>query len=360
MYKKSVLQKLHALVELKAGNPICISLDNGEYILISSSEHTSNSTIKFMKDISGSEPSIIVNKERMLFLGQNILNDDIYSISFHLGLNRELCHEIAFSGSPEHFNKESFQILRQHDKIVFSKLLTFFKKNKIIPSFLYCVFSKNEKINSFGIYLLDEVNLDDRNNNEFYLEQLTRAHVPIIKCKDTEIVGYRTNDGSEDIFAIILKGADKQPEPIVRIHSQCITGDLLNSLKCDCGSQLNRSIDIMSKKGGILLYMPQEGRDIGFLNKLRSYEIQANGSDTIDANHALGFDADQRNFYFAAEIIKSFKISSVRLITNNPEKNIQLEKEGVRVLETFPLIVPVSSEAENYIHTKKTRSGHKL
>ena len=157
-----------------------------------------------------------------------------------------------------------------------------------------------------------------------------------------------------------MKNGNNKKDPLVRIHSQCITGDILDSLKCDCGSQLKKSIEMMSNDGGILLYMPEEGRNIGLLNKLRAYEFQFHGIDTIDANYALGFDADQRRHENACKLLKLLGVSSIKLITNNPEKISQVQKGGIKVIDTVQIKVKVAAEAKKYMETKKIRSGHNL
>ena len=173
-------------------------------------------------------------------------------------------------------------------------------------------------------------------------------------------MSFRSKNDHSEYFAIILKNADQKTNPLVRIHSQCITGDILDSLKCDCGSQLKKSIEMMAENGGVLLYMPEEGRNIGLLNKLRAYEFQFHGLDTIDANYALGFDADQRRYENASKLLKLLEIKSIKLITNNPEKISQLKKLGINVVENYQLKVKVSIEAKKYLKTKKIRSGHNL
>ena len=157
-----------------------------------------------------------------------------------------------------------------------------------------------------------------------------------------------------------MKNGNRKKDPLVRIHSQCITGDILDSLKCDCGSQLKESIKIMSDDGGILLYMPEEGRNIGLLNKLRAYEFQFHGIDTIDANYALGFDADQRRHENACKLLKLLGVNSLKLITNNPEKILQIQNGGIKVIDTVQIKVKIADEAKKYIETKKIRSGHNL
>ena len=141
----------------------------------------------------------------------------------------------------------------------------------------------------------------------------------------------------KNIAVLIGTGANSDT-PLVRLHSQCITGDILGSLKCDCGDQLRAAMQLMADNGGgILVYLAQEGRDIGLLNKMRAYALQDNGLDTVDANHALGFETDERLFLPAARILQALKVSEIKLITNNPDKISQLEQHGIRVTARVPL-----------------------
>ena len=179
-------------------------------------------------------------------------------------------------------------------------------------------------------------------------------------CKQTEIVSFKSVDEKKEFFALIFKKGDSLETPLVRVHSQCITGDLLDSLKCDCGSQLKTAIKMMSSNGGIILYMPEEGRNIGFLNKIRAYEYQFHGLDTVDANHALGFDSDQRDYISASIMLKSLGVKTINLLSNNPNKRLSLEKEGIKIKKSIPLKVFVADEAADYMNTKKIKSGHIL
>ncbi len=148
---------------------------------------------------------------------------------------------------------------------------------------------------------------------------------------------------------------------LVRVHSECLTGDLLGSLRCDCGAQLSQALAaIAAERAGVLIYLRQEGRGIGLVNKLRAYAIQDEGFDTIDANRRLGFAPDQRDYEFAAVILKRLGISSVRLLTNNPRKCADLELHGVRVVTRVPLVAAGSAENQGYLDAKRTKMGHWL
>jgi GTP cyclohydrolase II len=149
--------------------------------------------------------------------------------------------------------------------------------------------------------------------------------------------------------------------PVVRLHSECLTGDVLGSLKCDCGPQLHAALAAMADAPwGVLLYLRQEGRGIGLINKLRAYQLQDQGFDTVDANVRLGFPVEARDFGIAARMLALLGIGEVRLMTNNPEKVARLEREGVRVAERLPLALPANPHNAHYLSTKRDRTGHRL
>jgi GTP cyclohydrolase II len=149
--------------------------------------------------------------------------------------------------------------------------------------------------------------------------------------------------------------------PLVRIHSECLTGDVFHSLRCDCRSQLELSLNLIAEESrGLLIYEHQEGRGIGLLNKLRAYELQDGGADTVEANERLGFEADLRHYEMPAEILLYFKVKSVRLLSNNPDKIAALEHAGIQVAERIPCIVAPHEATAGYLRTKKQKMGHLL
>lgn len=162
----------------------------------------------------------------------------------------------------------------------------------------------------------------------------------------------------EEAVALMMGDVQSAP-PLVRIHSQCLTGDVFHSLRCDCRLQLELALRKIGDAGaGILLYEQQEGRGIGLMAKLRAYELQDEGLDTVEANLKLGFDADCRGFEFPAAILREMEIRAVRLITNNPEKVAALETAGIRVVERVPADVPAQESFENYLRVKQEKMGH--
>ena len=165
----------------------------------------------------------------------------------------------------------------------------------------------------------------------------------------------------DEAVAIVHGRISGAKAPLVRVHSQCLTGDVFASERCDCRAQLEMSLrKIAKERAGIVLYLPQEGRGIGLLNKVKAYELQDQGFDTVEANRELGFAADSRDYDFAAEALKSLGVRRVRLLSNNPDKIRQLEKAGIRVVERVPCRPPTSRRSAAYLLTKKNKLGHLL
>lgn len=176
------------------------------------------------------------------------------------------------------------------------------------------------------------------------------------------IFGFEGRYASGVEEAVVLRLGDVSgPPPLVRIHSQCLTGDVFHSLRCDCRAQLELALYAIGEEGrGILIYEHQEGRGIGLMNKLRAYELQDGGADTIQANVQLGFEADLRRYELPGAILKYFGIHEVRLMSNNPDKISALERAGITVVARVPSIVPPSATTEDYLRTKKEKMGHLL
>jgi len=194
---------------------------------------------------------------------------------------------------------------------------------------------------------------------------VARAELPTRYARFT-IHGFAGKGPNEEAIALVrgkIRGPfkSKNAVPLVRVHSQCLTGDVLTSLRCDCRAQLELSLKEIGKAAaGILLYLPQEGRGIGLMNKLRAYELQDGGMDTVEANETLGFAADARDYDFSAQILKKLGATKIRLLSNNPEKVRQLESAGIRVVERVPCQPRVSKTSRAYLKTKKSKMGHLL
>jgi GTP cyclohydrolase II len=191
------------------------------------------------------------------------------------------------------------------------------------------------------------------------VEQIASADFPT-RWGKFRIFGFQGDFGGrkEEAVALVMGDVHSSP-PLVRIHSQCLTGDVFGSLRCDCRQQLEMALAMIAERGaGVLIYEQQEGRGIGLMAKLKAYELQDDGLDTVEANERLGFKADQREFALPAEILKVLGVSEVRLLSNNPDKVAALERGGIKVIERVPCEVSASAHSEDYLKTKKEKMGH--
>lgn len=190
------------------------------------------------------------------------------------------------------------------------------------------------------------------------LEIVARAKLPLDGMPDTHIVAFRASDDGQEHVALVV-GAFAGKPPLVRLHSECLTGDVFGSLKCDCGPQLKEALRIIGEAGGgVLLYLRQEGRGIGLANKLRAYALQDRGLDTVEANLRLGFGDDERDYAHAAAMLRALGIDEVRLLTNNPRKVEGLKAAGIKVAERVAHHMPANPHNADYLATKRRKSGH--
>ena len=190
------------------------------------------------------------------------------------------------------------------------------------------------------------------------VELVARARLPLEDMPETQIVAFRASDDGQEHVALVVGAFGGKP-PLVRLHSECLTGDVFGSLKCDCGPQLREALRIIAAAGGgVLLYLRQEGRGIGLANKLRAYALQDRGLDTVDANRRLGFADDERDYGHAAAMLRALGIEQVRLLTNNPNKLAGLEGAGIKVVERVAHHMPANPHNADYLTAKRERSGH--
>jgi len=253
---------------------------------------------------------------------------------------------------------------------IVSSCILLLRQSRLLPAGLMTIISSvaDEQINkwAFDKNLIHVDTSDIKCYEKVSAKNLSmsvKARVPIQYSENCEIIIFRPKDGGNEHFCLIFgkNRALKSDHALVRIHSQCITGDVLDSLKCDCGQQLKQSIKLMAKADeGILIYLAQEGRDIGLLNKLRAYSLQENGMDTVEANEDLGFNDDERLYYPAKEILTQLKIKNVKLITNNPKKVEHLKNLGINVIKRIPIKINPNKHNKKYLETKFKKSGHIL
>jgi len=200
-----------------------------------------------------------------------------------------------------------------------------------------------------------------RKKRETLVKRMAEAKLPTDQGKEFRIVGFQNVNTDDDYIALVM-GEWKPEEPVlVRVHSQCLTGDVFGSLRCDCGPQLHAAMDIVAQEGrGVILYLPQEGRGIGIINKIKAYALQDEGADTVEANHKLGFGEDLRDYGIGAQILHALGVRKMRLITNNPRKIVGLVGHELEVVDRVPLQMSPVDENRKYLLTKKNKLGHLL
>lgn len=242
--------------------------------------------------------------------------------------------------------------------------LTLAKQARLLPAALVVTWPDRaamEAALSPGVSILDEVTAHRAAAAAIEMHRVTGARVPTRFAEAGRVHVFRPADGGEEHYAVEIGSPDRDAPVLARLHSACFTGDVIGSLKCDCGPQLHAAMDQIAQHGsGVLLYMNQEGRGIGLANKMRAYALQDQGYDTVEANHRLGFEDDERDFRLGAEILKSMGFSSVRLMTNNPAKIAMMDSSGVTVTERVPLQVGQTEQNSAYLATKAAKSGHLL
>lgn len=364
---KHNLQFERILFELNRGYHIILSDNESRCnILFSATEFINENTLNFHKKFSKSFPSILLSAERCKTL--NIKTDYCCSISINLEWKIKSIFDLAFGKSTDNDLKLN-GVIEENSKLM-NLSLQILKKGKFLPSGIFSIINNSQqvsieklalknKIFSLNMSDLEEI-FDTKINN---IEIITRAKLPIKKTTDAEIIVFKFNNEPKEYFCILIGKINKKNQsnlsPTVRIHSQCVTGDIFHSLKCDCGEQLNKSLDIMVKNGeGILIYLPQEGRDIGLTNKIRAYKLQENGLDTVDANLTLGFKDDERSYDVAVAILKKLNFKKINLITNNPNKVKKLNDEGLEVVKVIQLKIEPNEINKEYLNTKKIKSNH--
>ena len=208
-----------------------------------------------------------------------------------------------------------------------------------------------------GIENLTRISAEDAHRSP--LSDVVAARLPMALAGAGRLHIFRPDDGGEEHYAVEIGSPDRAAPVLTRLHSACFTGDVLGSLKCDCGPQLHAALTQMGSEGaGVLLYLNQEGRGIGLANKMRAYALQDQGFDTVEANHRLGFEDDERDFRIGSDILRRLGFSQVRLMTNNPKKVARMEEQGVNVAERVPLKVGENPLNESYLATKAAKSGH--
>jgi len=355
-----------AASDLRRGLPVVIS-DGKDVLLAQSAELLTDLWIDRFRVLSGAEPVVGLTGTRANILRVSPRKAEAALIKLSDHMNSAVIQSMADPADDlRHPMKGPFYVADQEATRLHAAGLKLCKIGRLLPAALFsCLLTGKDgpgwaaETGLLHVRAQDVLEFDHHDGQA--LRQITSAKVPLAGAATTTMTAFRPDDGGTEHFALIIGDVSRAAPILTRIHSECFTGDLLGSLKCDCGDQLNGAIKYMQEAGGgLLLYLAQEGRGIGLINKLRAYQLQDQGFDTVDANERLGFQSDERVFEPAAQMLKILGFDHVRLLTNNPLKVTGLEQCGVTVTERIAHSFPANAHNDHYLQTKKKRSGHLL
>ncbi len=350
-----------ALAELRRGAPVLLHAGQ-EAALVQATEAGEALGIALLSRLAGRRPVMLLTRRRAAALGLTPRGSGHVALSL-TGIGEDQLVSLADPASTSKLPDDAGQLdtLPMSARLV-DAAIDLTKLARLLPSALFApLASARRRLASAEDILSVSVNAveDFRHAGTRRLSEVTAARVPLMGAENTRIHAFRPGDGGLEHLAIVIGEIDAAKPVLVRLHSECFTGDLLGSLRCDCGPQLRGAVETIAADGaGILLYLAQEGRGIGLVNKLRAYRLQDSGADTIDANEQLGFDADERVYLPAAEMLRLLGVGQVRLLTNNPEKVAALEHCGIEVVERVALSFPENEHNRPYLMTKARRFGH--
>tara|TARA_R100000005_G_scaffold88115_1_gene57785 strand:- start:742 stop:1863 length:1122 start_codon:yes stop_codon:yes gene_type:complete len=354
-----------ALADLRRGLSLIVRGDN-EAALILATEMAYDPELSALGARSGEAPVLVLTAHRANVLHILPTGDDAVSIRIDDWMDAPMMRGLADAVYDlDQPLRGPFTRLKGPLPPSYSAAVKLAKLSRLLPSVLAAPLDLQQVAGlaeDHGLIVIDiEDILSFEETAALRLKKVASAKVPLQASENTTFHAFRPQDGGIEHLAIVVGDPDRRSPVLARLHSECFTGDLLGSLKCDCGEQLRGALKALGDEGGgVLLYLAQEGRGIGLINKLRAYKLQEQGFDTIDANERLGFDADERIFHPAAEMLKQLGITKIRLMTNNPEKVEGLERQGIEVTERVAHKFPSNTHNELYLLTKKKRSGHYL
>jgi GTP cyclohydrolase II len=320
-----------------------------------------------MTGLTGSG-SLLITHDRAATLKIPLYTENAISIPLPADVTAEYLRAIADPATDLDYPlKGPFQVSREQPLASEISAVRLAKLAGLLPAAV--VFRmRAEQEGALQPFLLVEVAAEDIDQfpqrTAYELQLIARATVPLKGAEQTELAAFRPSDGGPEHYAILIGDKKSQalapPGPVLtRLHSECFTGDLLGSLKCDCGDQLRGAVKVIAGSGGgILLYLAQEGRGIGLMNKLRAYRLQDEGFDTLEANRRLGFAEDERLYDVAAKMLHILGYDKVRLLTNNPQKVRALQQSGIDVIARVPHSFPDNIHNREYLRTKASKAGH--
>jgi GTP cyclohydrolase II len=350
--------------DLCLGLPVLVKKDD-QLALVLAVETLTNSRLHQLSKLIG-EPELVLtaNRARIVLATQASipqLNEPV-RIQPPTGATADWFRHLADTNFDKAGATGALDVLRDGEMALHYLALTLVKAAELLPAaVLFPIDKATARSIDFDVPQIDWAEARDHLSAFPYLSAVAKARLPIEAHEAGELHVFRDPNGITEHYAMEIGCPDRTAPVLCRVHSACFTGDVLGSLKCDCGSQLHMALALMGEAGaGILLYLNQEGRSIGLANKMRVYNLQAKGLDTVEANHQLGFSDDERDFRIAVVMLRALGVDTIRLLTNNPKKVDTLQRHGLHVAERLPLRIVENPHNQSYLSTKAKKSGHAL
>lgn len=363
----SLLAVDRAVSDLRRGRAVAVRAAAGRAAVVRAAEAVTPDNLKELAELAGVGPSLALTARRAAVLGLAHPGGKVIVAGPADGLTAERIAQLSDPLAPPGGSLDGLKPEPAGAFDCASAAVGLAKLARLLPAALVSDLGGNREADDLPAWAARHDLLYVDAGDVFQYEQtaartlrrVSEAQVPLADAEATRVIAFRPLDGGLEHLAIVIGHPDIRTPVLIRLHSECFTGDLLGSLRCDCGDQLRGAIrEIGATGGGILLYLAQEGRGIGLVNKLRAYELQDRGYDTLDANEQLGFDADERVYLPAVQMLRQLGVAKVRLLTNNPEKVDSVARFGIEVVERVPHAFPSNKHNEVYLKTKAGKGGH--
>ncbi|MFV0360310.1 GTP cyclohydrolase II [Tropicimonas sp.] len=351
-------RRARARADLRMGVPVCIA-GSGQAALIAAIESLRPARFRELAGDGGAVLAITARRAGTLKVPA--YDGDLARMELPVGATLEWAQAVADpAGDLSSPMKGPFATARGGPADLHRAGIALAKEARLLPAVLVRGLGATAEARALGLTVLD-LATDGTPDDAAHLDEVVSARLPMALAGAGRLHVFRPDDGGEEHYAIEIGQPGRAAPVLARLHSACFTGDVLGSRKCDCGAQLHNALEAMGREGaGVLLYLNQEGRGIGLANKMRAYRLQDEGFDTVEANHRLGFEDDERDFRIGAALLRAMGFASVRLMTNNPAKIEMMRAQGIEVAERVPLRVARTDENAAYLAAKAAKSGHLL
>ncbi|MEM7073470.1 MAG: GTP cyclohydrolase II [Pseudomonadota bacterium] len=351
-----------ARVDLRMGVPVILSRRDKGVLLLAAETLTAARLCDVTHPENRPPPVLAISARRAETLKARAYDGDLARVVLPADAGADWVRAVADPAQDlDRPMKGPLATVRDGDADLHRTAIALMKSARLLPAALVQDIGSGLSDAHGDLTVLDAGETQRLLNETAPLHRVVGARVPLAVSEAGRVHVFRPEDGGEEHYAVEIGAPDREAPVLARLHSACFTGDVMGSLKCDCGPQLRSALAQMAEEGaGVLLYLNQEGRGIGLANKMRAYTLQDQGFDTVEANHRLGFEDDERDFRIGAEVLKALGFTSVRLMTNNPAKLQMMASNGLDVVARVPLRVGESPHNRAYLATKASKSGHLL